>query len=76
MDTLSNTGDNLSSKLDLVDSSLNVTKTVNDNLLNHITTLERSLLTQEQYSRRKCLKIVGIPVSIDDKNLQQTYVTS
>ena len=40
LDTLSNTVDNLSSKLDLVESSLVVTKTVNDNLLNHITTLK------------------------------------
>ena len=41
LDTLSNTVDNLSSKLDLVESSLVVTKTVNDNLLNLITTLKR-----------------------------------
>ena len=67
-----NTVDNLSSKLDLVESSLLVTKTVNDNLLNHITTLKTSLQIQEQYSRRECLEIVGIPISIDDKNLQST----
>ena len=72
LDTLSNTVDNLSSKLNLVESSLVVTKNVNDNLLNRITTLERSLLAQEQYSRRECLEIVGIPVSIDDKNFQAT----
>ena len=72
LDTLFNTVDNLSSKLDLVESSLVVTKTVNDNLLNRITTLERSLHAQEQYSRRECLEIVGIPVSIDGKNLQAT----
>ena len=34
--------------------------------------LERSLCAQEQYIRRECLEIVGIPVSIDDKNLQAT----
>ena len=72
LDTLSNTVDNLSGKLDLVASTLVVTKTVNDNLLNRITTLERSLHAQEQYSRRECFEIVGIPVSIDDKNLQPT----
>ena len=71
-DTLSNTVDNLSSKLDLVESSLVVTKSINDNLSNRITTLERSLHAQEQYSRRECLEIVGIPISIDDKNLQST----
>ena len=72
LDTLSNTVDNLSSKLDLVKSSLVVTKTVNDNILNRITRLERSLHAQEQYSRTECLEIVGISVSIDDKNLQGT----
>ena len=48
LDTLSNTVDNLSSKPDLVESSLVMTKAVNDNLLNRITTLERSLHSQEQ----------------------------
>ena len=72
LDTLSNTVNNLSSKLDLVESSLVVTKTVIDNLLSRTKTLERSLHAQEQYSRRECLEIVGIPVSIDDKNLQPT----
>ena len=70
LDTLSNTVDNLSCKLDLVESSLVVTKTVNDNLLNRITKLERSLYAQEQYSRRECLEIVDIPISADDRNLQ------
>ena len=70
LDTLSNTVDNLSGKIGLVESSLVVT--VNDNLLNWITILTRSLHAQEQYSRRECLEIVGIPVSINDKNLQAT----
>ena len=47
LDTLSNTVDNLSSKLDLVESSLVETKTVIDNLLNRIATLERGLHAQE-----------------------------
>ena len=76
LDTLSNTVDNLSSKLDLVESSLVVTKTVIDNLLNRTKTLERSLHAQEQYSKRECLEIIGIPVSINDKNLQKLHVTS
>ena len=71
LDALSNTVDNLTSKLDLVESYLvMMTKTVNDNLLNRITnritTLERSLHAQEQYSRKECLEIVGIPVSINN----------
>ena len=72
LDPLSNTVANFSSKLDQVESSLVVTKTVNDNLLSRITSLERSLHAREQYSRRECLEIVGIPTVIDDKNLQST----
>ena len=72
LDKLSNTVDNLSSKLNQVESSLVVTKTVNDNLLNGITLLDRSLYFQEQSSRRECLEVVGIPTSVDDKNLQST----
>ena len=48
LDTLSNTVDNLSSKLGLVETSLVVTKAVKDNLLNCITAFEGSLHAQEQ----------------------------
>ena len=57
LDTVSNIADNLSSKLYLIESSLVVTKTVNDNLLNCITTLEISLHAQEPYSRISMIKI-------------------
>ena len=70
LDTLSNIVDNLSSKLDQVESSLAFNKSVNDYLLNWITSLERSLHAQEQYSRRGCLEVFSITSSIDDKNLQ------
>ena len=49
-----------------------VTKTVNNELLKHVTLLERGLHNQEQYSRRECLEVVGIPSSVDNKNLQAT----
>ena len=71
LDTLSNTVDNLSSKPDQVEPSIAVRKPVNDNLLNRITSLERSLRAQEQCSRREYIEIVGIPTS-DDKNLEST----
>ena len=72
LDTLSSTIENLSSKLDQLESSLVVAKTANDNLLNRITTLERRLNTQEQYSRRECLEVRGIPIFSNDKILQST----
>ena len=42
LNNLCNTVDNLSRKLEQVESSLVVTKTVNDNLLNRITLLDKS----------------------------------
>ena len=49
-----------------------VTKTVNNELLKHVTSLGRGLHSQEQYRRRECLEVISIPSSIDDKNLQST----
>ena len=72
IDNLTCTVDNLSSKLAQVESSLMVTKTVNDELLKRLTSLERGLHSQEQYSRRECLEVVGIPSPVDEKNLQST----
>ena len=72
IDNLTSTVDNLSSRLAQVKSSLVVTKTVNNELLKRVSSLERGLHSQEQHSRRECLEVVGIPSSVDDKNLQST----
>ena len=48
--------DNLSSKLTQVESSLVVTKTVNNELLKRVTSLERGLHSQEQYIVRRGVK--------------------
>ena len=49
-----------------------MTKTVNNELLKHVTSLERGLHSQGQYSTKKCLEVVSIPSSVNDKNLQST----
>ena len=74
LDTLSNTVDILSSTLDQFELSLIATRTVNDNLLNRIISLERSIHTQKLYSRRECLETVGIPTSVDDEISNRLYV--
>ena len=51
IDNLTSTVDNLLCKLTQVESSLVVTKTVNNELLKPVTLLERRLHSQEQYSR-------------------------
>ena len=75
LDTLSNTIDNLSSKLDLVESSLVATKTVNDKLLNCVTTLERRLHVQEQLVEENVLILLASQVLAMIKISEQLCVT-
>ena len=75
LDTLYNTIDNLSSKLDLVESSLVATKTVNDKLLNCVTTLERHLHVQEQLVEENVLKLLASQVLPMIKISKQLCVT-
>ena len=57
-------------KLEKDESSLAVTKIVNDSLLKHIASLERNFLVLEQYIKTEKLEGVGIPYFVGDKNLQ------
>ena len=43
---------------------------MNSNLCKKITTLERQCLTNNNYSRRQCLEIFGIPENIENKDLE------
>ena len=72
-DKLTSTVDNLWSKLAQVESSLVVTKTVNNELVKCVTSLARGLRSQEQYRRRECLEFVGITSSVNDKNLNLLF---
>ena len=49
------------------ESELVVSKSVNSNLCKKITILEGQC---NQYSRRECLEISGIPENIENKNLE------
>ena len=52
--------------LDRMESQLEISKTINNTLENHITTLEKQCSRNEQYSRRECIDIVGIPDSTNE----------
>ena len=41
---------------------------------NHITVLERKCWSNEQYSRRKCLEISGIPSNTEAGELEETVL--
>ena len=51
-----------------------VTRRVNDNLVKQNRILERKCAANEQYSRRECLEISGIPDSIPNNNLEETVL--
>ena len=59
----------MKTKFAALESELHVSKTVTDNLTKYIKTLETKCYENEQYSRRECLEIPGIPGSIVKKNV-------
>ena len=54
-----------------LESTLAVTKNVNDQLLKRIESLERQANANSQYSRRECLEISRIPKSVADDLLER-----
>ena len=76
-DMLSNINAELTSLRDRftkMESQLLVTRRVNDNLVKQNRILERKCAANEQYSRRECLEISGIPDSIPNNNLEETVL--
>ena len=53
-----------------LESTLAVTKNVNDQLIKRIESLERQANANSQYSRRECVEISGIPKTVTDENLE------
>ena len=50
--------------------NLSIAKRVNAELTKRIVTLERQCWTNVQYSRKKCVEVVGISRQVDDKHLE------
>ena len=57
-----------------VESQLLITRRVNDNLVKENRILERKCVANEQYLRRECLEISGIPDNILNNNLEETVL--
>ena len=49
-----------------MESQLEISKTINNTLKKRITSLEKQCWRNEQYSRRECVEIVGIPDSTNE----------
>ena len=64
----------MTAKFTALESELHVSKTFSDNLALYIKTLERKCYENEQFSRKECLEISGILVSITDNTLEETVL--
>ena len=54
-------------------SDLAITKNVNSQLPNRFVNMERQCWANAQYSRNECVEIVGIPTSVPDNELEETF---
>ena len=74
IDQLNGNVGELNKRLDIVESSLSVSRNVNDHLSSKVSNLEREFHKLEQYSRRECLEFVGIPVAVKQESLMETVI--
>ena len=65
--------DELKTKFCKLESDLHISMNVNDKLADKLVVLERKCHTNEQYSRRECLEISGIPAEVGDKDTEKKY---
>ena len=61
-------------KLAVLESDLSIAKNVNCKLYERITDLERRMNEVDQYSRRECLDVSGIPSNVTNNNLETTVL--
>ena len=57
-----------------LEADLKVSKSVTEAMKNHIIVLERKCWSNEQYSRRECLEISGIPSDTEAGKLEETLL--
>ena len=70
LDKIRKLNDNFS-KLEV---DVKIAKNINSLLSQRVVDLERQCWANAQYSRRECLKIVGIPRSVDDNSLEEKVI--
>ena len=71
LDELKNDLNELKTKFCKLESDLHISRNVNDKLSDKLTVLERKCHANEQYSRRECLEISGIPAKVGDKDVEK-----
>lgn len=66
--------DKLNEKIDKISSELVISKTVNSLLSARVIDLEKRMAASEQYSRRECLEIYGIPANVKIDHLEDQVI--
>ena len=64
----------LKNKFTKLESDLEISRNVNNKLVDQVTRLERKCWGNEQYSTRECIEISGIPQSIEQIDLERTLL--
>ena len=55
-----------------LESDVQIVKPVNNNLLKQLENTERECWANAQYSRRECVEVIGIPKTVESKDLEHT----
>ena len=55
-----------------LESDAQIVKTVNNNLLKQLENTQRQCCANAQYSRRECVEVIGIPKTVESKDLEHT----
>ena len=73
LDELKSNLNELKTKFCKLESDLHISRNVNDKLSDKLVVLERKCHANEQYPRRECLEISGIPAELRDKDIDKKY---
>ena len=64
----------MKNKFTKLESDLEISRNVNNELIDQVTRLERKCWENEQYSRREWIEISGIPQNIKETDLEKTVL--
>ena len=65
----------LKNSLKRLEFDVQIMKTVNNNLLKQLESAERQCWANAQYSKRECVDVIGIPKTVESKDLEHTVCT-
>lgn len=75
LNKINNDMTDLKKNYEMLESELSVSRNVTTNQKKQIVELERQCWSNEQYSRRECLVVAGIPNDTEDAKLEETVLS-